>query len=123
MLTVMDVLPTMLDLADVDESIVNSSGQKVLPIRGKSFASLLHNTDSQVHSNDEYIALDHAGHSWLTEGDWKILRVATEEDWQLYNVSNDPRELDNLATTHKGKLLDLVQKFQSHANQNGIIKR
>ena len=87
------------------------------------FTNLLHDTGFQVHSSDEYIALDHAGHSWLTEGDWKILRVATEEDWQLYNVSNDPRELDNLAVIHNDKLKDLVQKFQSHADQNGIIKR
>ena len=123
MLTVMDILPTILDLANIDENSINLTKKDALPIRGKSFATLIDNSEFQAHKANEAIALDHSGYSWLTEGDWKILRIQGEDEWQLYNLANDPKELNNIALLNRNKLIDLVSKFDQHANKIGIIKR
>ncbi len=121
LLTVMDVMPTIMELAGIQES--NYPQQGLLPIRGKSFAALLNNTEQRVHAEDEAIALDHAGLSFMREGDWKILRKVGSDEWQLFNTGQDPRELNNLAASNPGKLADMVAKYDAHAQATGILRR
>ncbi len=52
----------------------------------------------------------------LRYGDWKIVRYSTEEpkqanDWQLYNLKDDPKEMNNVATAHPEVLGQLHELF------------
>lgn len=122
LLLVMDIMPTILELADIQEVSVNSQGNKVLPIRGKSFASILENQDSIVHDENEFIALDMAGNSVVMQGDWKIVRAANSEDWGLFNIALDPSETNNLANSQPEKLAELIADYQQHAQETGILR-
>ena len=121
MLTIMDVMPTIMELAGIEEA--DYPRQDALPIRGKSFTALLENESAVIHGSDEYIALDHSDTSFLREGDWKIVRKPGWQEWQLYNTQNDPSEQIELSEQHPEKLADLVAKFENHAQELGILRR
>ncbi|MFK7909595.1 MAG: sulfatase [Akkermansiaceae bacterium] len=52
----------------------------------------------------------------LLHGEWKIVHYGKNEpkkpsDWELYNLKNDPKENENLATRHSDKLDEMHQRF------------
>ncbi len=122
LLTIMDVLPTIMDLAGIEEVTANQAGDSVLPIRGKSFAGLLQDSQQIIHAADEYIALDMGGVSVLMEDGWKIVRPARSNDWLLFNTSTDPSEQNDLSAQNPEKLADLLAKYEAHAESAGILR-
>jgi arylsulfatase len=45
------------------------------------------------------------------EGDWKIVR-ANGEEWELYDISEDMSETNNLASTYPEMIKDLVSNCE-----------
>jgi arylsulfatase A-like enzyme len=111
----------MMDLAGIEEATTNAAGNPVLPIRGKSFASLLMDQSMAIHQN-EPIGLDLGGHSVLMENDWKIVRHSNTSHWSLFNTAKDPSETTDLSATQTEKLADLVSKYEQHAEATGILR-
>ena len=119
-LTVMDIAPTVLELAGIEEATENANGDPILPMRGKSLAKILNDTSHTVHDKNETIALDMAGDSVLFQGDWKIVRPARQDEWGLYNIKEDPSETVNLANTNSEKLAAMIALYDAHAQRIGI---
>ncbi len=121
LLTIMDLLPTIMDIAGVEEVSINAEGNEVFPIRGKSFADLIEDQSLNIHQ-DEYIALDNGGDSVLMENEWRIVRPPTTNDWSLFNIAVDPGETNDLAEEDPEKLADLVGKYNIHAEALGFLR-
>jgi len=121
LLTVMDVMPTLLELGGVPDNYSNH--ETVLPIRGKSFSSLINDQEQIIHGQDEYIALDFMGTSALTKGGWKIVRPTFDDHFQLFNISTDPSETTDLREQEPAMYLDLLTAYEAHAENVGIIRR
>jgi len=51
-------------------------------------------------------------HAALRQGDWKIVRTRPDEAWQLFNLSRDVGEQNDLADRHPQKVKQLEQVFQ-----------
>jgi arylsulfatase A-like enzyme len=122
LLTVMDVMPTIMDLAGIEEVTTNTEGASVLPIRGQSFAGLLEDQNYDVHAG-QHIALDEGGESILIEGDWKIIRQPQQANWELYRLDSNPNETQNLADQYPEIVAELAAKFDAHAETAGILRR
>jgi arylsulfatase A-like enzyme len=122
LLTIMDVLPTVMDIAGIEEVSVSAEGSAVLPIRGKSFAGLLTDSTQAIHGADEYIALDLGGVSVLMQGSWKIVRPARSNDWLLFDTSVDPSETKDLSSENPNLLAELAAKYEDHATATGIMR-
>ena len=118
----MDVMPTLLELARLAHPPARFNGRDVLPIRGKSFASVLRGDLSPIHPDDESIALSSAGRHFMQRGRWKILKELNS-DWELYDIAADPYESANLAAAQPEKLQDLLREFNAHAKINNILER
>ena len=120
LLTVMDVLPTILEITGVEDAY--SDHETVLPIRGKSFAALLDNPNEIIHGPEEYIPLDAQSMSVLMKGIWKIVRPAGSEHWELFDTSKDPSETTDLRMDQPDIYQDLVSAYEAHAQDIGIVQ-
>ncbi len=118
----MDVMPTLLELAELEHPGSASNGQSYLPLRGRSFAGLLRGSNEPVHAANEAIALSSAGTHFMARGDWKLLKTVDGE-WELYNLSTDPYERDDRAG-HEPKIFQsMLSDFEKQAELSNILDR
>ena len=132
-LTVMDVMPTFLDLTGSEFDPDRVRGRDVLPMDGKSFLPALQSSQ-RIHAPDEVIASELHGQRSLVRGDWKIVweqmtaNIAWVGDepehwgtWRLFNLADDPTEQHNLAATNPQLLAELTTLWDQWAADNGVI--
>jgi arylsulfatase len=58
-------------------------------------------------------------------GDWKVLRLPEpygNGEWQLYDLSSDPGEVDDLATEYPETVDALARAWEEYAQDNGVIR-
>jgi len=118
---VSDIMPTLLDLADIDHpSILNAE----LPgMMGKSLLPLLRGQTANIHLN-EGIGYELHGLCAYIKADWKILRLPKPfgtGDWELFNLRHDPAEAHDLSAENPEKLSELVLAWEEYSNKVGII--
>lgn len=130
--TVMDVMPTILELAGVGHP-ERFQGREVLPIRGASMLAALSGATANVHAGDYVMRWELFGRRAVRQGDWKIVWEpagahgtpsdlgATPDAWRLYNLENDPGEQIDLARREPQRLQELVASWDAYANETGIV--
>jgi len=65
----------------------------------------------QARSPHKSLFFAFRNHAALRMGDWKIVREKPTEPWQLFNLSDDIGEQNNLATTQPERLKTLQQEY------------
>ena len=123
-ISVMDIAPTLLELAGVSQSENNPRRADTLPIKGKSIVSYLMGESESVHPDDHETGWELFGRRALRKGDWKIVwlwKPYGTGDWQLYNLSKDPGEVHDLASLHPGKLKELITAWDHYVADNNVI--
>lgn len=61
----------------------------------------------------------------VIKGDWKLIFMAPpygENDWHLYNLSNDPEEKTNLASEQADKFEEMKAEWTAYAKSVGYIE-
>jgi arylsulfatase A-like enzyme len=123
-LTVMDVLPTFLELAGTEHPGDLYRGEPVVPIQGKSFLPLLDGDVTAVHDEALIVGWELWGHRSVRQGDWKIVWDASAGDdarWLLFNLAEDPGERNDLSTMMPGKLTEMIGVWDRYAEENRVI--
>lgn len=122
---VMDVAPTIFELAGVTHPGMTYQGREVLPLRGKSMLAYLKNDASRVHDADEAIGWELGGRKALRKGDWKIV-FANEPwgsgEWELYNIATDRTESENLAARHPDKMKEMLAAWRRYVAETGTLE-
>lgn len=122
--TVMDLLPTFLEIAGTRHPGKNFQGREVLPPTGKSLWPLVTGKAPQVHAADEAIGWELYGHRTIRQGDWKIVWDATERDqakWRLFNLARDPSEQNDLSDREPERLAAMVRLWDNYHRDNGLV--
>ena len=122
-MTVMDIAPTILELANVDYP--SSSGKKdnLLPIQGKSGLDYLIGKSGTIHKNSA-IGWELYGNRAIFLNDWKATLIWPPEgdgEWQLFNTKNDQTETKNLAKNSPEILNKLKKAWDQYAKMNGVF--
>ena len=123
LMTVMDIAPTILELANVDYP--SSSGKKdnLLPIQGKSGLDYLIGKSGTIHKNSA-IGWELYGNRAIFLNDWKATLIWPPEgdgEWQLFDTKNDPTEVKNLAKNSPEILNKLKKAWDQYAKMNGVF--
>ncbi len=121
----MDILPTILDLADVPLPGKVFRGREVVSVQGTSWTRHLSSVAPSFHDEEKQIT------GWelfnlraIRQGCWKALYMPAprgKDRWELYNVSVDPGEIHDLAEAETEILERLVAYCETYYTETGMF--
>ena len=120
---VADIMPTLLELAGA-EYPTRRGAQALPPLMGKSWTPVLSGEVESVRSDEDYLAWEIFGNHAVRQGDWKIrwqYKSFGREQWELFNLADDPAERNDLATEHPDKVIALVALWDEYVRENNVI--
>ena len=120
---VTDIMPTMLEITG-SKYPKEYNGNKISPMVGKSLVPVLSAKSDQAYSDEEFIAGEMLGGKWVRQGDYKAVLIAPpygSSKWELYDLSVDPGETNNLASVKPGKLKTFIDEYQKYADRVGVV--
>jgi arylsulfatase len=100
-----DVLPTLVDLAGGTPSLPTGAP----PLAGRSIAPAFENDGAVGH---EFLYFNHNNNRAIRVDDWKLIATGTEGPWELYDMSTDRSEQNNLAEQDPDRALELAELWQ-----------
>ena len=121
--SVMDLLPTFLDIAGAELPGTEYKGRKILPVVGKSILPYLHGEQDFVHKDEVYGFSVH-GRQGLQYNQWKLVRLPApfgRGKWQLFNLDEDSGETHDVALENPKKLQEMVSRWDTFAASTGVI--
>ncbi len=121
--SVLDVLPTFLDLAGARHPGTHYRGREINPPRGRSILPLLADPARSIRASDDVFATEILGRRALVKGDWKILWLDEPfgtAAWQLYNLATDPGEQNDLAAREPARLAALLADWDRYAASSSV---
>ncbi|CAF2717152.1 unnamed protein product [Rotaria sp. Silwood2] len=124
--TVMDILPTVLEVANIPHPGTTFRQRAVVQPRGKSWVPYLLNSDEHkhVHSEYDFTGWELFGQRAIRRGNYKAILIPNESNtakWELYDLSQDKGELINLAHEREDVLKELVEAWFIYETETGVI--
>lgn len=123
--TVMDLAPTILDMAGVKHPAPTFQGREVVAMRGASMLPFARSADApRIHAEDFVNGWETCGRAACRKGDWKIVFIPKPkgpEKWQLYNLKSDPGEVHDVAEKEPEKLKELLKLWDDYVLETGVI--
>jgi arylsulfatase len=120
---VRDIMPTLLDYAAVAHPR-SYEGRNVLAMQGKSMAPFLRTEAETVHDGDRVFGFELFGWRAVRQGPWKATWIGPPvgpNDWQLFNLHEDPGETRDLARERPEQLAKLEALWQHYADEVGLV--
>lgn len=126
---VSDIAPTILEAAGVPlAETVNNVRQQ--PMEGHSFTDTFAEAEQAAPSRSQYFEM--FGNKGLWSDGWSIATThryktwesptgaATDEPWELYNLSADPGQINDLARRNPGRVDQLNKLFEEQAKRFSV---
>ncbi|MDJ0748195.1 MAG: arylsulfatase [Woeseiaceae bacterium] len=117
---VSDIGPTLLDIAEIDVTeLVPEQG----PDRQVGASQLALLTEEDNESARRAFGMELFGARAYREGNWKITWMHAPygiDDWQLFDLSADPAELNDLSDERPDIRARLIRAFETYASANNV---
>ncbi|NIK61996.1 arylsulfatase [Kribbella shirazensis] len=110
-----DIAPTLLEATGVP-ALAERDGEPVPALPGASMLGLLRGGEPVEHD----LFWEHIGNAAIRSGDWKLVREY-EGPWELYDLSADRSESNDLSAQHPDRVQDLADRWQRWADAVGVI--
>lgn len=120
---VIDLMPTVLEIAGVSAPATRN-GVKLKPVQGKSIAPTFKAPQAPTRT-EQYFEL--GGNRAYYAAPFRLVvrhergKPFTQDKWELYDLSKDPNELNDLAATMPDKVADLAARWRTAAEQNNVF--
>jgi arylsulfatase A-like enzyme len=112
-----DLMATCVDLAGAKYP-TDLDGHKILPPEGLSLVPAFAGQPLER----EFLAWEHEGNRAIREGNWKLVSLAGAP-WELYDMSTDRVELQNLATREPERVKEMSAKWDAWATRTHVLPR
>ena len=115
---IIDIMPTLLELSGAtypDEF----NGNTIDPYMGESMVSAFTNTEEAPIN--ETLFWEHFGAAALRQGDWKLVKLDGNADWELYNLKEDRTEMNNLAAKYPERLKAMQEEWNAMAKTTDVF--
>ncbi|KEF60738.1 arylsulfatase [Exophiala aquamarina CBS 119918] len=126
--TVMDILPTFLEFAGIEHPAPTFRGREVASLRGKSWRPLLSasksNTVSVYDGEQDVVGWEQLGIAAVRLGAWKAVFLPPprgQGKWELYDLSKDLGEIDDLAAKEPEKLVEMIAHYETYFQETGMF--
>jgi arylsulfatase len=106
-----DFVPTALELAGLPKPL-ESNGQALPPTYGRSIVPAFTQDIADPHQGLWWY---HNGNRAIQSGDWKLVSSG-DNPWELYDISHDRAEQNNLAAKMPDKVKSLTEAWQKHTD-------
>jgi len=123
LLHVADIMPTLLEVAGASYP-KTLDGRDLPALAGKSWGPLLAGQVESPRSEQDYLAWEIFGNRAVRQGEWKIrwqYKPLGKEQWELFNLTRDPGERNDLAAEYPDKVKALVALWDHYAKENNVI--
>jgi arylsulfatase len=120
---VRDIMPTLLDLAGVTIS-EQFNGRKVRRVQGKSVLDMFKGKVAFPYAGASQVGYELFGLKAFFVGDWKILWMPEPfgpGEWELFNLKQDPAEINDLSKQHPEKLKDMIALWEQYKKDNKVL--
>ena len=121
---VMDVSATILDAAGVDHPMTSYNGRRVEPLRGRSMMKVLNGKSDFVYDKDTAVSWEMLGFRAVRKGDFKLVWLPApfgNNDWQLYDLSKDPAELNDLSQEQLKLRKEMIGIWKQYSEDVGVV--
>jgi arylsulfatase len=120
---VRDIMPTLLDLAEVSYSD-KFNGRRVRSMQGQSLLDFFKGKATAPFADAGKIGYELFGMKAFLDGHWKILWMPKPfggGDWELFNLKDDPGELNDLSTQQSTKRQNMIAQWEKYKLENGVL--
>ena len=120
---VRDIMPTILEVAGVPHG-ADFDGRAVRPLQGESVLDYFAGEAEAPYDGAAQVGYELFGLKAYFDGDWKILKMPppfASGEWQLFNIVEDPAELNDLSANHPQKLEDMVRMWEQYKDDNAVL--
>jgi len=127
----LDVVPTILDLAGVADTGTSYQGHDVAALEGRSLLPAFARKPGAVHDAGEVFADEVNDIRYVRKGPWKMTRIVNymlpsaaellSHDWQLYDIDNDRGETTDVAAQHPDVVAELTADWAAYAHRVNAV--
>ena len=117
--TLMDIAPTFYEVAQVKYP-EKFERNEIYPLKGNSLMPFVSGKSDQIHPSEYVFGLEHNNLAMIRKGDWKITNIMSpflEENFKLYNLSQDLAELNDLKESEPEKHKELLEEWRKFSNE------
>jgi len=124
LVSIMDIGPTLLDLAGVAHDGSEFHDHDVHAIEGRSLQAVLAGRSDHVRGDSDTLGWELFGRSGIRSGTWKAIQLGQHADdrrWELYDLATDPAETRDLSASEPRRAADMQALWQRYVEENHVI--
>jgi arylsulfatase len=110
-----DLMPTFVEVAKATYP-THRNGHPIQPMAGRSLTPYF----SANKATPRTLYWEHEGNRAIRDMDWKLVGLGNEP-WELYHITEDRTELNNLAEEHPETFARLKRKWNHWADEVGVL--
>lgn len=115
---IIDIMPTLCEIGGAEYPI-EFNGHTIIPAEGQNLLPLLQGETDKPH---RVLYWEHLGEKAALAEPWKIVQGYQSDKWELYDLSEDPVELNNLSKQYPEKKEEMIALYQAWAERMGALE-
>ncbi|MCK4921013.1 MAG: arylsulfatase [Bacteroidales bacterium] len=109
---IIDIMATIVDITNIDYPKTFNENE-IIPLAGKSMLPLI---EGEKQIDNDIFYWEHIGNRAVRQGDWKLV-AKDGEPWELYNLSQDRTEMNDLIESETELAAELKLAYEEWAEE------